>query len=201
LHARSDGGRQTSILCHLRAEPIRSCLDDELEWTPRRLEASLDVPSAEMRSLLRRLAQEVRHPGFANELLVELIASQLAIELARYFTAVTERPAIGGLAPWRLRLIDERLREVREAPTLSELAGLCNLSVRQLTHSFRVSRGCSIGDHVAASRAEHAKRLLATDQSIKAIADLLGFSSPSAFTFAFRRVTGQTPGQFRHGER
>ncbi len=198
LYARSDGGRQTSILCHLRTEPIRAWFDAELEWTSPRLLESLDVASPEMRQLLWRLAQEARHPGFASEVLVELIAVQLAIELARHFTGITDNAVSGGLAPWRLRLIDERLREVREAPTLSELAASCGLSVRQLTHSFRKSRGCSIGEHVAASRVEHAKQLLATDQAIKTIAYSLGFSSPSAFVFAFRRATGQTPSQFRH---
>ena len=200
LFARSDGGRQTSILCHLRAESIRTWFDRDLDWTPRRLEASLDVPSAEMRGLLLRLADEARHPGFASELLIELIAGQLAIELTRYCHAIDGDSTSGGLATWRLRLIDERLREVREAPTLSELARLCGLSVRQLTRSFRKSRGSSIGDHVAASRVEHAKHLLATGETIKAIGYSLGFSTPSAFSYAFRRATGQTPRQFRNDE-
>jgi AraC family transcriptional regulator len=103
----------------------------------------------------------------------------------------------GGLAAWRLRLIDERLREIRAAPTLEELAKLCNLSVRQLTRGFRASRGRSIGEHVAQCRIENAKRLLATDESVKAIAYSLGFSSPSSFSFAFRRATGETPREFR----
>jgi AraC family transcriptional regulator len=45
---------------------------------------------------------------------------------------------------------------------------------------------------------EQAKRRLATDESVKAIAYSLGFGSPSSFCFAFRRVTGDTPGEFRH---
>jgi AraC family transcriptional regulator len=197
LHARSDCGRQTSIVCWLYPEPLRAWFDGDLEWNPRRLEASLDVRNANIRSLLLRVAEETRHPGFASRMLVELIAAQMAIELARTSTAIPEGPVTGGLAPWRLRQIDERLREVREAPTLPELAGLCRLSVRQLTRGFRASRGCSIGEYVAASRVDHAKRLLATDQAVKAIAHSLGFSSPSAFAFAFRRATGEAPREFR----
>jgi AraC family transcriptional regulator len=89
------------------------------------------------------------------------------------------------------------LKEVREPPTLAELAGLCKLSVRQLTRGFRTSRGCSIGDHVAHSRLDNAKQLLSTEQSVKAIAYSLGFSSPSSFSYAFRRSVGETPRQFR----
>jgi AraC family transcriptional regulator len=197
VQARSDGGRQASLVCDLRPEPIRAWFDGDPRWPSGRLEATLDVANAAIRNLLLRLAEEVRHPGFASEVLVELIAVQLAIELSRYCTAVTEGPATRGLAAWRLRLIDERLREVRETPTLTELAELCRLSVRQLTRGFRTSRGCSIGDHVAQSRADHARRLLATDRTVTAIAGSLGFSSSSAFAHAFRRATGETPREFR----
>jgi AraC family transcriptional regulator len=198
LQARSDRGRQTSIVCHVRPESIRAWFDGELKWTERRLEATLDLRSSNVRSLLLRLADELRSPGFASEVLVELIAAQLAIELSRCFAVLAEDRASGGLAPWRLRLIDERLREVHEAPSLAELAGLCGLSVRQLTRGFRASRGCSIGEHVALIRVEHAKRLLATGESVKAIAHSLGFSSPSKFALAFRRAAGETPREFRY---
>jgi|SRR5262245_9248464 len=197
LQTRSDCIRQASILFWLYPDQVRTWFEGDLHWHERRLEASLDIPNANIRSLLLRLAAELRHPGFASQALVELIAGQMAIELGRYCTSIAEVPVTGGLAPWRLRLIDERLQAVREAPTLAELAGLCRLSVRQLTRGFRVSRGCSIGDHVARSQVEHAKRLLATDQTVKVIAYSLGFSSPSAFAFAFRRATGETPREFR----
>jgi AraC family transcriptional regulator len=197
LQARSDCGRQTSILCRLRAEPIQAWLGGDVEWTDQRLQATLDIPDTNIRRLLLRLAEEARHPGFASDMLVELIAAQMAIELARYCTTIKDDSKSGGLAPWRLRLIEERLLEVKEPPTLAELAGLCRLSVRQLTRGFRASHGCSIGEHVAQSRLDNAKRLLATDESVKSIAYSLGFSSPSSFCYAFRRDVGETPRQFR----
>lgn len=198
MRARSDGGPdQLSVLCHMHPEPLRKWFEGELVWTERRLEAGLDIPDENVRRLLLRLAEELRHPGFASATLVELIVAQLAIEVGRYGIGVVDGPATGGLAPWRLRLIDSRLHDGHDVPTLAELATLCNLSVRQLTRAFRASRGRSIGDHIAQSRIDHAKRLLATDESIKAIAYALGFGSPSAFSFAFRRATGLTPREFR----
>ena len=199
VQARSDGGvLQTSIIYKLNPEPVQNGFDGDLKWTGGRLKASLDIHDANIRRLLLRLADEMRHPGFASKALAELIASQMAIELGRYCATISERPESGGLAPWRLGLIDERLRDVQEAPTLAELAALCNLSVRHLTRSFRESRGCSIGDYVAKSQIDHAMRLLVGDQSVKSIAYSLGFASPSSFCFAFRQATGQTPRQFRH---
>jgi AraC family transcriptional regulator len=198
VQVRSDGGpKQASILCHLHPEVMRSWLECDFQWSDRRLEASLDIAEPQVRNLLTRLVEEMRHPGFASPLLVELLVAQVAIELGRYFIRFDEIPPAGELAPWRLRAIDERLREVREVPTLCELAGLCSLSIRQLSRGFRASRGRSIGDYVASSRIEHAKRLLAGDQPVKTVAYSLGFSSPSAFCFAFRRATGMTPGEFR----
>jgi AraC family transcriptional regulator len=198
MQAQTDGGPpQASVLCHLRPEPFRRWFDGDLEWTDCRLEAALDIPDVNIRRLLLRLAQELRHPGFAMETMVELVVAQLVLELSRYCVAVKDNAASGGLAPWRMRLIDERLRDDAKTATLSELAALCNMSVRQLTRAFRASRGVSIGDHVAQRRIDNAKRMLATDESIKAVAYALGFSSTSSFSFAFRRATGQTPREFQ----
>lgn len=198
LHTRSNGGGpQTSIVCQLNPEPLRTWCDDDLEWTDRRLEAGLDICSANIRGLLLRLAEEARHPGFASTMLAELIIGQIAIELARYCKAIAERPVTGGLAPWRLRLIEERFAHVHGLPTLGELAALCGLSVRQLTRGFRASRGCSIGEYVAERRISNAKQALLAGESVKSLAYALGFSSPSSFCYAFRKATGETPHQFR----
>ena len=195
---RTEGGpSQASILCHLQPEPLQKWFDGALPWTNRKIEAGLDIRNANIRGLLLRLAEEMQHPSFGSTVLVELIAAQLAIELGRYFDQFGEIPRAGELAPWRLRLIDDRLQELPAAPTLDELASLCGLSVRQLTRRFRASRGCSIGEHIASSRIDHAKRLLAGGQSIKAIAHALSFASASGFCFAFRRATGMSPGEFR----
>ena len=188
---------QESILCLLSPQLIRDWLDRDLSWTGEKLEASLNLASPEVNSLLRRLAHELQYPGFATESLVELIAGQLAVELGRCWNShgTVSRP--GGLSTWRLRLIDERLKEISKPPTLAELASLCKLSVRQLTRSFRVSRGCSISTYIANGRLEHAKQLLASDMSIKTIAYTLGFASPSNFCSAFRRARLGTPTQFK----
>lgn len=201
IQIRSDGGpSQTSMLCLLRPEAIREWFDGELDWTNQRLTAALDIPDTNIRGLMLRLSEELRHPGFASEAMAELVTAQLAIELSRYCTKVNTH-SDGGLASWRLKLIDERLHEPGPAPSLSELAQLCGLSVRQLTRGFRISRDRSIGDHVASSRVEHAKRMLGSDQSVKAIAYSLGFASPSSFCYAFRSATGVTPKEYRQAGR
>jgi AraC family transcriptional regulator len=197
MQVRGDGGSaQASIICHLAPEPLGKCFDGELMWTDHRLEACLNIRDANIRNLLQRLAREMRGPSFSSEVLSELIVTQLAVELCRYCTAVSEAEVGGALEPWRLRRIDERLKEIERSPTLAELAELCKLSVRHLARRFRASRGCSIGDYIADIRFDQAKRLLAGDHSVKAVAYLLGFSSASSFCYAFRRATLETPAQW-----
>lgn len=197
VHTRSECRTQFAVACAFEPQATQAWLGADLEWTDLRLKGSLDLTNPVIRNLLFRLGEEIRNPGFGSETLAELMAGQLAVELGRHFRAITETRATGGLAPWRLRLIEERLNAPCEIPALSELAHLVGLSVRQMARGFRASRGCSIGNFIAAGRIEQAKRRLASDACIKAVAHELGFNSPSNFTAAFHRATGETPSAYR----
>lgn len=197
VRARSECRSQSSIVCALRPEELSEWLEGDLVWTEGRLSGCLDIANATIRQLLFRLGEELRSPGFAAATMIELIVGQAAIELGRHFGAIGDGRAAGGLAAWRLRLIDERLAETDAPPSLAELATLCGLSSRQLARGFRASRNCSIGAYVARSRIERAKLMLASDQGAKAVARSLGFSSPSHLSTAFRRATGETPLAFQ----
>jgi AraC family transcriptional regulator len=198
VHTKSDvAPEQTSVICHIHPDTMSEWFDGDITWTERRLERCLDIRNSNIRNLLVRLADEVLHPGLASELFAASITAELGIELVRHCNEIKEGPARGGLAAWRLRRIDERLNELREAPTLPELSQLCNLSVRALTRGFRVSRGISIGEHVSHRRTEHAKLLLAAGHSAKSAAYAVGFTSAASFSAAFHRATGETPSDFR----
>jgi len=156
----------------------------------------LDISAPGVRSILVRLALELESPGFACETMIDLLNMQLALELGRFFRCVPEA-AVGGLAPWRLKLIDERIAEGAHPPTLTELAGLVALSVRHLTRGFRDSRGVSIGVYIEEKRISEARRHLESDASIKEIAFRMGFASQSGFSYAFRTRAGESPRAYR----
>lgn len=187
----------TSIACFLDLSNVLAMCENPPHLNDRTLLAGLDIRDPTVEQLLLRLARELRHPGFGSKLLIESIVTQLQLELIRYGTAMSESHSRGGLAAWQMRTIEERINEMRAPPTLSELAGLCRISVRQLTRGFRICRGASIGGYVMASQMEHARRLLASGESIATIAQILGFSSSSNFCYAFRQRVGVPPGQFR----
>jgi len=188
---------QRSVVCTLQAEPLRAWFEGDLEWTDQRLEASLDIRNTTLQNTLLRLGAELENPGFAHEVMLTSLVGQAAVELGRYCKGIDAGAPRGGLAPWRLRLIEERLQEGL-VPTLPELAQLCNLSIRALTRGFRVSKGSSVGEYVASTQVDRAKRLLTSGEPVKTVAYAVGFASPASFCSAFRRVTGETPGQFRN---
>jgi AraC family transcriptional regulator len=197
VRAQSDCRQQSSIVCSYDPPAVAQWMSADLQWTDNRLRSSLNLANAPLRSLLFRIGEELRNPGFASEILLELLAAEAAIELSRHLLGICDCAANGGLAPWRLRLIDERLASTDAPPTLSELAEMCNLSVRQLTRGFRSSRGVSIGHYIAERRIDQAKQLLAAGMSVKSVAYSTGFTAPSNFAAAFLRATGETPRQFK----
>jgi len=197
VHAKSDCRQQNSIVCSFTPESVAAWFDCDLQWTHRRLQSSLNIVSPTIRNLMQRIGAEIRSPGFACETLIELMAAQLFIEVSRLLAGIDDLEPAGGLPSWRLRRIEDRLSSDGPPPSLSELARLCNLSVRHLTRGFRISRGRSIGSFLAENCVENAKRLLASGAQIKEVAYSLGFSAPSNFAAAFRRATGESPRQYR----
>ena len=197
IRFRSDPGATVCVHCSLRPDAVADWLGADSGWNASALDKTLDLPGGRIPVLLRHLAEELRAPSFAGEAMVELITGQIAIEISRFQLRAAAQDESCGLPVWRLNVIDDRLGDGGPPPTLSELAALCGLSVRHLTRGFRVSRGQSVGDAIAARRIEQAKQLLHSDLSQKVISHRLGFASPAGFAYAFRKATGETPGAFQ----
>jgi len=197
VHAKSDCREQHSVVCIFDPASVTAWFDCDLNWTHRRLQGSLDIVSVSIRNLVFRIGEEIRSPGFARVAMVELLAAQAAIELSRHLMGIDTVAPPGGLAAWRLRLIDERLAETGAPPSLTELAALCNLSARHLTRAFRISRGMSIGSYMVDRCMKNAKRLLASGAQVKFVAFAMGFTAASNFATAFQRATGESPRQYR----
>ena len=196
----SGPGTGTSVVCRIAPSAASRWVSDDEDWTDEQLVALLDLTNDTVKSLMTRLALELRNPGLAGDLMIELIAGQLMIELHRSRRA-TVQACSGGLAPWQLRLIKERFNDQIHDVALKDVASLCGISVRHLTRAFRVSQGCSIGSYLSRIRMERAKCDLIAGESIKALSQRLGFSSVSSFTSAFRRDVGISPATFRRSFR
>jgi AraC family transcriptional regulator len=110
---------------------------------------------------------------------------------------------MGGLSPSVLRRAVERLRSDSDADvSLAALASDAGLSRFHFCRSFKESTGLSPHAWLRQHRLEQAMNMLRdTDDSVVSIAAALGYSSQTAFAAAFRKLTNETPGEWRRRTR
>ncbi|MFZ6657801.1 AraC family transcriptional regulator [Undibacterium sp. TJN19] len=79
---------------------------------------------------------------------------------------------------------------------LKDLAELACMSARTLSRLFQAETGISIGQWSQQAGLLHALELLAQGESVAAVADALGYATPSNFIVMFRRYFGESPGRY-----
>src|SRR5688572_16347440 len=116
----------------------------------------------------------------------------------RHANAVIEKLDPKGSVSRRVvHLLSERVKGI--APSLDEVASELAMSARSVQRSLR-AEGTSYQSLLDDVRRELAMRHLAVrGTSAAEVAFLTGFSEPSAFSRAFRRWTGSTPGAYGAG--
>lgn len=82
--------------------------------------------------------------------------------------------------------------------TLKIMAEMVYMNPNYLCSFFKTRVGESLNSYTTRVRMEHAKSLLlVNDRKIFEIADAVGYSNTTYFSYAFKRYTGQTPSEFR----
>jgi AraC family transcriptional regulator len=140
-----------------------------------------------------------------NETLDALFRHQLTDLLATRLLAAhagaptTFQPATGGLSPMTLRRAIERLRSDCDTDlSLAALAADAGLSRFHFCRAFKESTGLSPHAWLRQHRLEQAMNMLRdTDASVVSVAAALGYASQTAFAAAFRKLTGETPSDWR----
>lgn len=105
----------------------------------------------------------------------------------------------GGLAPWQVRRVTDRLRAtLTQPPSLAELAMEVGLSTFHFCRAFKVSTGTPPHRYLQTVRLVEAERLLSTTSlPIVDIALQIGFETPSAFSRFFQGHRGMSPRAWR----
>ncbi|XIA64942.1 helix-turn-helix domain-containing protein [Bradyrhizobium sp. TZ2] len=129
--------------------------------------------------------------------LTDLLATRLLV--AHAGSPVAIQPVIGGLSPTALRRAIERLRSDADPDvSLAALASDAGLSRFHFCRAFKESTGLSPHAWLRQHRLEQAMDMLRdTSESVASIAATLGYSSQTAFAAAFRKLTGETPTDWR----
>jgi AraC family transcriptional regulator len=140
-----------------------------------------------------------------NEALDALFRQQLTDLLATRLLAAhigsptTIQPVRGGLSSKTLLRAIERLRSDSDADvSLAALASDAGLSRFHFCRAFKESTGLSPHVWLRQHRLEQAMDMLRDPQmSVASVAAALGYASQTAFAAAFKKLTGETPSDWR----
>jgi AraC family transcriptional regulator len=198
MHSSGDGGVMEIMTVRMDPDRFRAITGLE-QWDPISLQRCAMITSSTMFALAERLRGEITAPGQGSDVAAEALVRLLMVDIGRQMRMPARRAGSrGGLAPWQLARIEDALRGAETHwPTTAELAGLCGVSRSHLSRSFMEATGKVLADHAAAVRLERAQDMLrGGSMAMNEIAARLGYATPSAFSAAFRRMTGRTPRHF-----
>lgn len=154
-----------------------------------------------MKSLLTSLLREVSEPQLGSRAMIRTILLQTMLELLR--TRIQkDDPALQWMSALKDTSLWMALRAMLDAPgnphTVETLAAHVNMSRSAFAKRFSDAYGTGPMELLRDLRLRMAGRLLAdTDLPVKRVAEMVGFSSRSAFSRMFEGYTGQSPRAFR----
>lgn len=155
--------------------------------------------------LLLSAADVLEGSGALDTLFRQQLTSLLATRVLAAHTGspATIKPVTGGLSPMTLRRAIERLRSDCDADaSLAALAADAGLSRFHFCRAFKESAGLSPHAWRRQHRIEQAMKMLRdSDASVASVAANLGYASQTAFAAAFRKLTGETPRDWRRDRR
>jgi AraC family transcriptional regulator len=186
---------------HLYIDPRSSLLQTdlrfpEIQFRPRLLFFDDDLWATASKLRAQSGSSDQKQTAYA-----EALSIALACELIRVnesgLPSVTRTH--GGLPEWQqkklMQYIDEHLAE---DVSLSSLAALVDLSPYHFSRVFKQSFDTPPHRYLTNRRIERAKSQLASSKlSVTEIGHGVGFSETSSFTSTFRKVTGETPTDYR----
>jgi AraC family transcriptional regulator len=129
----------------------------------------------------------------------EQVSPSVSVRRRRRRLQSVPAAAVGGLAPYRLKRVLERIESgLADRLSLERLSAEAGLNATHFSRAFKQSFGVPPHRHLVRRRLERARDLLAsTNLSILQVALEVGYGSHSHFTTAFRKSTGLTPREFR----
>ena len=168
-----------------------------------RLVQQIGVDDENVRGTLLAISEEIESPGWDSKFYAETLVTLLVSQLIRYALNLTGPRRMpykkGGLPKWRLKRALELLEgDLREAPSMAELARHLQLHPTSVCRAFKQSTGLPPHQYLLSRRIECAKEMMRDRaRSLTEIALDCGFSDSSQFSVVFKRIVGLTPREYR----
>ncbi|MDF2724824.1 MAG: helix-turn-helix protein [Paenibacillus sp.] len=157
-------------------------------------------------ALLDSMIRESSNCGPGYMTLIRLQLVELLILLSRHYTLMQNRDSLPSARQLEREITASRIygymeRNFDKKITLESLAGLFNVSIRQLNRLMRHEFDKSVIDMLHEIRIERAKHLLAkSDEKVITIATMVGYEDPSFFSRLFLRHVGCPPSSYRQAQ-
>lgn len=148
---------------------------------------------------LQQLLKELRNQEPGYELIVQNIVEILLQKMVRRKSFTLENATSEKISKDIAFVKNYIKQHFNEDLNLSVLAEASHINKYYLAHSFKKLVGISPIEYLIQTRIRESKILLeTTDFPISDISSITGFSSQSFFAQSFKRVTNETPSQYRN---
>ncbi len=159
-----------------------------------------------MAMLCGALRRELDGRGEGYKSMCSGLLTQLIVFVSRCFAGSLKAQATTGEMDSKRTMVEAAMayleRNYGNDVRVEDVARSAFISASRLSHVFRQTTGMSLTDYLSRVRIDRAQQLLAeSDQSIAEISYSLGIESPAYFTRLFRKMTGQSPSEFRRATR
>ncbi|MDT3679812.1 MAG: AraC family transcriptional regulator [Burkholderiaceae bacterium] len=195
-------GTATRIVCfYLRCDELLH--NPLLESLPAMLVARPGERSATQwpESSVRYLVREARRPCPGSGCVIARLAELLFVEVLRMHIERLDANATGWLAALADRRLARALQAIHARPaeawTADALARQAGVSRSVLVQRFNEVLGTSPMRYVADWRLQLAAQALLSSATVAVAAERAGYASEEAFSRAFKRRTGESPGSWR----
>jgi AraC-like DNA-binding protein len=171
---------------------------DTLAWPHCRMDTTL-------KHLGMTVLSAIQRPKPAPKLFLDYIGQSILGHASYAYGGLPASPSLirGHLAPWQARRAKEFLgAKLYGDVSLASVAAECNLSVSYFAHAFRRTFGRPPHRWLLEHRIDAVKNLLQTSRlSLAEVASQCGFADQSALSRSFKRILGESPGEWRRSRK
>jgi AraC family transcriptional regulator len=193
--------RTLSRVIFFHLNPAGLAMSPELSHSITSLAPRLFFENGALMETASKLVALIESGGADHRLYIEALGVVLTHELVRINAGKhrAEAPINGGLGAWQRRKARAYIEaHLAEPISLAALAQLVGLSASYFCRAFSQSFGMPPRRYQLSQRIERARILLANQfASVTDVGLTVGYNDASAFSTAFRKVTGLSPRAYR----